>query len=273
MSDTGAGLQLARPSARPAGTRTTPPTPPNALGGPLAANALQLAITKMRQQYRGTGRNKVPLNIKPAVPDRPARAAVHGGDPAEQRRADQGLVRRRHVQPAQGVCCSRSSRPAWAPSASPTPTRARRTPARRQLLAGQPPGPARPSVAYRRGTEPLARSSASFTLDKGQWGIGWDVNLDIGASSSTSAGSSAPRARRNPAGEPPQSRGDPRPRGTFSPRVPPRPTLERHGRTPVIARMNNYTNKMGPREAGRRRRPRRGAVLQDYDGKAGVVAG
>lgn len=35
-------------------------------------------------------------------------------------------------------------------------------------------------VAYRRGTnrQPQLRS---FTLDKGQWGLGWDINLDIGA--------------------------------------------------------------------------------------------
>ncbi len=35
-------------------------------------------------------------------------------------------------------------------------------------------------VAYRRGTnrQPVMRS---FVLDKGQWGMGWDINLDIGA--------------------------------------------------------------------------------------------
>jgi hypothetical protein len=35
-------------------------------------------------------------------------------------------------------------------------------------------------VAYRRGTnrQPVMRS---FVLDKGQWGVGWDINLDIGA--------------------------------------------------------------------------------------------
>lgn len=35
-------------------------------------------------------------------------------------------------------------------------------------------------VAYRRGTgrAPMVRS---FTLDKGKWGIGWDINMDIGA--------------------------------------------------------------------------------------------
>jgi len=34
-------------------------------------------------------------------------------------------------------------------------------------------------VAYRRGTnrQPQMRS---FTLDRGQWGLGWDINLDIG---------------------------------------------------------------------------------------------
>ena len=35
-------------------------------------------------------------------------------------------------------------------------------------------------VAYRRGTN-RAPSMRSFALDRGQWGIGWDINLDIGA--------------------------------------------------------------------------------------------
>jgi hypothetical protein len=41
-------------------------------------------------------------------------------------------------------------------------------------------GPRTVRVAYRRGTnrQPQLRS---FALDKGQWGIGWDVNMDIGA--------------------------------------------------------------------------------------------
>jgi hypothetical protein len=35
-------------------------------------------------------------------------------------------------------------------------------------------------VAYRRGTnrQPQLRS---FMLDRGQWGMGWDINMDIGA--------------------------------------------------------------------------------------------
>jgi hypothetical protein len=34
-------------------------------------------------------------------------------------------------------------------------------------------------VAYRRGTnrQPVMRS---FTLDRGAWGLGWDINHDIG---------------------------------------------------------------------------------------------
>ncbi|MFA7254133.1 MAG: Mu-like prophage major head subunit gpT family protein [Patescibacteria group bacterium] len=41
-------------------------------------------------------------------------------------------------------------------------------------------GPRTVRVAYRRGTnrQPVMRS---FLLDKGQWGLGWDINLDIGA--------------------------------------------------------------------------------------------
>lgn len=45
------------------------------------------------------------------------------------------------------------------------------------LAAGGPRGV---RVVYRRGTnrQPTMRS---FTLDKGQWGMGWDINMDIGA--------------------------------------------------------------------------------------------
>jgi hypothetical protein len=41
-------------------------------------------------------------------------------------------------------------------------------------------GPRTVRVAYRRGTnrQPVMRS---YVLDKGQWGLGWDINLDIGA--------------------------------------------------------------------------------------------
>ena len=35
-------------------------------------------------------------------------------------------------------------------------------------------------VVYRRGTN-RSPQLRSFQLDKGQWGIGWDINLDIGA--------------------------------------------------------------------------------------------
>lgn len=45
------------------------------------------------------------------------------------------------------------------------------------LAAGGPRGV---RVVYRRGTnrQPTMRS---YTLDKGQWGLGWDINMDIGA--------------------------------------------------------------------------------------------
>ncbi len=41
-------------------------------------------------------------------------------------------------------------------------------------------GPRTMRVAYRRGTgrAPVMRS---YNLDKGQWGMGWDINLDVGA--------------------------------------------------------------------------------------------
>jgi hypothetical protein len=34
-------------------------------------------------------------------------------------------------------------------------------------------------VAYRRGTNRMP-TLRSFTLDRGQWGVGWDINMDIG---------------------------------------------------------------------------------------------
>ncbi len=41
-------------------------------------------------------------------------------------------------------------------------------------------GPRTIRVAYRRGTNrlPVLRS---YSLDQGQWGMGWDINMDIGA--------------------------------------------------------------------------------------------
>ena len=41
-------------------------------------------------------------------------------------------------------------------------------------------GPRTVRVAYRQGTG-RAPEMRGFTLDKGQWGIGWDINMDIGA--------------------------------------------------------------------------------------------
>jgi hypothetical protein len=41
-------------------------------------------------------------------------------------------------------------------------------------------GPRTIRVAYRRGTNRMPQLR-SFVLDKGQWGIGWDINMDIGA--------------------------------------------------------------------------------------------
>jgi hypothetical protein len=64
------------------------------LGGALSANSLQLAIVAMRKQYRGTGRNKVQLNIVPEFLLVPPESPVHRRDPAQQRGALQGQRRR-----------------------------------------------------------------------------------------------------------------------------------------------------------------------------------
>jgi hypothetical protein len=149
----------------------------------------------MRQQYRGTGRNKVQLNIVPQFlivpPELQFTAEILLTSAERFKDSDNGSF-----NPLKGkLTADRRS----------APRHRRRHRSRQrdgvhrhgdQLL----PGFARPGlhvkVAYRRGTNRSPRSAA-FTLDKGQWGIGWDVNLDIGASSSISAVSWA-RARRKP---------------------------------------------------------------------------
>jgi hypothetical protein len=42
-------------------------------------------------------------------------------------------------------------------------------------------------VAYLRGRN-RSPQLRSFTLDEGQWGIGWDVNMDVGAKEMAFAG-------------------------------------------------------------------------------------
>jgi len=149
-----------------------------AVGGPLAAGTLQLLITKMRQQYRGSGRNKVPLNIVPQfliVPPeleftakilvRSAERVVSSSDGTfnplqgivqpivETRLGTIGVT-----DPDSGTAYTGLATNYWLA-------------ARKGLHA---------KVVYRRGTN-RAPQVRSFTLQQGQWGIGWDINHDIGA--------------------------------------------------------------------------------------------
>jgi hypothetical protein len=148
------------------------------VGGPLAAASLQNAIVQMAKQFRGSGRNKVVLNIKPQyliVPPELKFTAEILLTSAERiiSTSDGGTF-----NPLKGTLTPVvEARLGTVGVTDPDSGTAYTGTAVNYWLASRPGLHAR--VAYRRGTNrsPMIRS---FNLDKGQWGIGWDVNLDIG---------------------------------------------------------------------------------------------
>jgi hypothetical protein len=148
-----------------------------AIGGPLAAGTLQLAITKMRQQYRGTGKNKVQLNIQPQFlvvpPELQFTAEILLTSAERFKDSDLGSY-----NPLKGKLTPVvEARLGTAGVTDPDSGTAYTGTAVNYFLFARPGLSAK--VAYRRGTNrsPVLRS---FVLERGQWGIGWDVNLDIG---------------------------------------------------------------------------------------------
>jgi hypothetical protein len=147
------------------------------VGGPLAAGSLQAAVVQMAKQYRGTGRNKVILNIIPQfllVPSELRFTAqillksiqrVTGQDAGTYNPLENLLIPVIEprvgavgvVDPDSGTSYSGTAVNYW--------------------LFSRPGLHAK--VAYRRGTN---RSPAmrSYQLTQGQWGIGFDINHDIG---------------------------------------------------------------------------------------------
>jgi hypothetical protein len=149
-----------------------------AVGGPLAAGTLQLAITKMRQQYRLSGKNKIPLNIVPQfllVPPElefTARILVRSAERVTGQ--DSGTF-----NPLQGIVTPVvETRLGTVGVVDPSTGTSYTGTAVNYFLAARPG--LHVKVAYRRGTG-RAPQVRSYVLDKGRWGIGWDINLDIGA--------------------------------------------------------------------------------------------
>ncbi|KKM83507.1 hypothetical protein LCGC14_1308630, partial [marine sediment metagenome] len=153
----------------------------NLLTGALASATLKLAITAMGKQRDS---NSNVLNITPRyliVPAdlswaadellSPAMIAKLFADTADPQHTTENLIARRRLMPvvddrigANGVIDPRTGA-------------ARTGSATNWFLAAG--GPRSIRVAYRRGTNrsPVMRSNV---WDKGQWGMGWDINLDIG---------------------------------------------------------------------------------------------
>lgn len=147
-------------------------------GGALAAGALQAAITAMRQQYRGSGR-KVALNIVPQyllVPsDLQFTAEILLQSAERIISASSGGT----FNPLKGKLTPVvDSRLGTVGVTDPDSGTAYTGTATNYWLASRPG--LHMKVAYRRGTG-RAPQIRAFTLDKGQWGIGWDVAMDIGA--------------------------------------------------------------------------------------------
>jgi hypothetical protein len=147
--------------------------------GALTADTLQTSMVAMGKQYLGSGKNKKPLNINPEhiiVPGELRFTAEILVSSAERiiSAASGGTFNplkgklQVHVENRVGALGVTDPRTGTAYTGTAT----------NYFLASRPGRTIR--VAYRKGTArgPQLRS---YVLDKGQWGIGWDVNLDITA--------------------------------------------------------------------------------------------
>lgn len=151
----------------------------NLTTGALAASTLQTAITMMLKQYLYKDKVKVPLNIKPMfliVPSDLYFTAEILLSSAERIVAsnDNGTF-----NPLRNMLQLRAdSRISTVGVTDPDTGTAYAGTATNYFLASRPGRTLR--VAYRRGTGrgPVLRN---YILDKGQWGLGWDINMDIGA--------------------------------------------------------------------------------------------
>jgi predicted RecA/RadA family phage recombinase len=136
------------------------------------------------------------------------------------------------------------------------------------------PGPARQG-RYRRGTgrAPVLRS---FVLDRGQWGIGWDVNLDIGVQvhrvprDVQGQGQRVTRRLKQP--QPPVLRtgANSLPLPLSRPQTTTSTPFRKEG-SPMGE--STYVNQSSTSSRIAVAALAAGQVIQDYDGKAGVVAG
>ncbi len=149
------------------------------VGGALSAAALQAAFTYMRKQYRVAGKEKVPLNIVPeylVVPPDLQFTAEILLQSAERIIAASSYGT---YNPMKGRLQLRVEQRIGALGFRDPDSGSTMTGTVTNYFLFSRPG-LHLKVAYRRGTNrsPVIRG---YVLDKGQYGLGWDVAMDIGA--------------------------------------------------------------------------------------------
>jgi len=155
----------------------------------LAYGSLQAGIVSMANQYIGSGRNKVALNIRPRfliVPQDLAFTAKELITSSAIIVAGTSAVLRGNANTLSGMLETRADgRIGAAGVTDPSTGTAYTGTATNWFLAANPGRTLR--CAYLRGSSraPMVRA---FALDKGQWGIGWDVKMDVGVKEMDYAG-------------------------------------------------------------------------------------
>jgi hypothetical protein len=155
----------------------------------LASAALQAGIVAMANQYTGTDRNKVALNIRPRyliVPQDLVFTARNLVESATIVVAGTTDVDKGSANVLAGMLAVRGDARIGAAGVTDPATGTARTGSATNWFLSAAPGRTL-RCAYLRGSgrAPVVRS---FTLDKGQWGIAWDVKMDIGVKEMAFAG-------------------------------------------------------------------------------------
>jgi hypothetical protein len=155
----------------------------------LGSAGLQAGIVAMSVQYSGTGRAKVPLNIRPRYLIVPQDLVFTGRELIESSSiviAGTATATRGNANVLSGLVELRADgRIGAAGVTDPRDGTARTGSATNWFLSSGPGRTLR--VAYLRGRNrsPQVRS---FSLSEGQWGLGWDCNMDIGVKEMAFAG-------------------------------------------------------------------------------------
>lgn len=159
----------------------------------LGTTGLQAAIVAMANQYIGTGRNKIALNIRPAylvVPQDLLFTAMglmqSPAIIAAGLAATNAFTNFPSANVLAGMLQVRAdARIGAAGVTDPKSGTAHTGLSTNWFITAQPGKTIR--VAYVRGSG-RAPQLRSFILDKGQWGVGWDVKMDVGAKEMAFAG-------------------------------------------------------------------------------------